>query len=132
MMAPTGSASASATWRSVIDQFLRHAVHQVAALDLHDAAFAVFRRAGGADFLLDALGRAFADQQVMVAADIGDDGLVHLVAADAHRARIDDAAEAEARPLRVVPPPISTTIEPVGSVTGRPAPIAAAIGSSIR
>ena len=32
----------------------------------------------------------------------------------------------------VVPPPISTTIEPVGSVTGRPAPIAAAIGSSIR
>src|ERR1700679_720418 len=32
----------------------------------------------------------------------------------------------------VVPPPISTTIEPVGSVTGRPAPIAAAIGSSMR
>src|SRR5580700_5566676 len=32
----------------------------------------------------------------------------------------------------VVPPPISTTIEPVGSVTGSPAPIAAAIGSSIR
>ena len=32
----------------------------------------------------------------------------------------------------VVPPPISTTMEPVGSVTGRPAPIAAAIGSSIR
>src|SRR6202047_5280014 len=32
----------------------------------------------------------------------------------------------------VVPPPTSTTIDPVGSVTGRPAPIAAAIGSSIR
>ena len=31
----------------------------------------------------------------------------------------------------VVPPPISTTIEPVGSITGRPAPIAAANGSSI-
>ncbi len=31
-----------------------------------------------------------------------------------------------------VPPPMSTTIEPVGSPTGRPAPIAAAIGSSIR
>ena len=29
----------------------------------------------------------------MVAADVGDDRLVHLVAADAHRARIDDAAE---------------------------------------
>ena len=31
----------------------------------------------------------------------------------------------------VVPPPMSTTREPVGSVTGRPAPMAAAIGSSI-
>ena len=31
----------------------------------------------------------------------------------------------------VVPPPISTTIDPDGSVTGSPAPIAAAIGSSI-
>ena len=32
----------------------------------------------------------------------------------------------------VVPPPISTTMLPEGSVTGKPAPIAAAIGSSIR
>jgi hypothetical protein len=32
----------------------------------------------------------------------------------------------------VVPPPISTIIEPVGSSIGRPAPTAAAIGSSIR
>src|SRR6266478_2203718 len=32
----------------------------------------------------------------------------------------------------VVPPPMSTIIEPVGSFTGRPAPIAAAIGSSTR
>lgn len=31
-----------------------------------------------------------------------------------------------------VPPPMSTTIEPRGSETGSPAPIAAAIGSSIR
>src|ERR1039458_7543596 len=31
-----------------------------------------------------------------------------------------------------VPPPMSTTIDPVGSPTGRPAPIAAAIRSSIR
>ena len=33
--------------------------------------------------------------------------------------------------ISVVPPPISTTIFPVGSWIGRPAPIAAAIGSSI-
>ena len=32
----------------------------------------------------------------------------------------------------LVPPPISTTMLPVGSATGRPAPIAAAMGSSIR
>ena len=32
----------------------------------------------------------------------------------------------------VVPPPISTTIEPLASETFKPAPIAAAIGSSIR
>src|SRR4051795_4938669 len=31
----------------------------------------------------------------------------------------------------VVPPPMSTIIEPVGSATGRPAPTAAAIGSPI-
>ena len=31
-----------------------------------------------------------------------------------------------------VPPPTSTTIEPVGSVTGSMAPIAAAMGSSTR
>src|SRR4029078_2763355 len=30
----------------------------------------------------------------------------------------------------VVPPPMSTTMFPVGSLTGRPAPIAAAIGSA--
>ena len=38
----------------------------------------------------------------------------------------------EMTPTSVVPPPMSTTIEPVASATGRPAPIAAAIGSSIR
>ena len=31
----------------------------------------------------------------------------------------------------VVPPPMSTIMLPVGSLTGRPAPIAAAMGSSI-
>ena len=38
----------------------------------------------------------------------------------------------ESTATSVVPPPMSTTIDPVGSVTGSPAPIAAAIGSSIR
>jgi len=34
--------------------------------------------------------------------------------------------------ISVVPPPMSTTIEPRASSTGRPAPMAAAMGSSIR
>ena len=40
--------------------------------------------------------------------------------------------ESDSTATSVVPPPMSTTIEPVGSWIGRPAPIAAAIGSSIR
>src|SRR3546814_5815240 len=52
-----------------------------------------------ADFLLDALGRAFTDQEVMVAADVGDDRLVQLVTTDAHRARVHDAAQREHRHL---------------------------------
>ena len=85
---------------------------------------------GGADFLLDALGRSFADQQVLVAADIGDDRFVHLVAAHAHRARIDDAAERKHGDFRRA----AADIDDHGArrlVIGRPAPIAAAIGSSI-
>jgi hypothetical protein len=40
--------------------------------------------------------------------------------------------ESEMTATSVVPPPMSTTMLPVGSVTGSPAPIAAAMGSSIR
>ena len=40
--------------------------------------------------------------------------------------------ESEITATSVVPPPTSTIMLPEGSVTGRPAPIAAAIGSSIR
>ena len=39
--------------------------------------------------------------------------------------------ESESTATSVVPPPMSTTIEPVGSWIGRPAPMAAAIGSYI-
>ena len=56
--------------------------------------------AGGAAEPISFLMRSdagFADQQILVAADIGDDRLVHLVAADAHAARIDDAAQRQHR-----------------------------------
>src|ERR1043166_7530724 len=73
--------------------FLRHAVQQVASLDLERGAVAVGGRRGRADLLLDALGTGFADQQILMAPDIGDDGFVHLVAADAHRTHQEDTAE---------------------------------------
>src|SRR6266567_1823219 len=78
---------------------LGNAVHQVAALDFHHPALAVLGHAGRADLLLDPFGAALADQEIMVAPDISYDRLIHLVAADPHRPRIDDAAQGEDRHL---------------------------------
>ena len=58
---------------------------------------AVGRRLGDADLLLDPLGRCFADQQVVVAANVGADRLVHLVAADADRGGVSEAAQRQHR-----------------------------------
>ena len=46
-----------------------------------------------ADLHLDALGRLLADGEVVLALQVRDDRLVHLVAADAHALRVDDAGE---------------------------------------
>ena len=53
----------------------------------------------GADFLLDALGRGFTDQHVVLAAHVADDGFVELVTADAHAFGINDAVERDHRHL---------------------------------
>src|SRR5699024_1650355 len=50
---------------------------------------------GGADRLLDLLRGRFADQQVVLAAEMTDDRLVHLVTADADAAGVDDVRERE-------------------------------------
>jgi hypothetical protein len=51
----------------------------------------------------------------------------------AMRSDVEQTMPARARTaISVVPPPMSTTREPRGSVTGRSRPIPAAIGSSIR
>src|SRR5207253_10553728 len=80
--------------------FFGHPVHQVAPLDLHYPPLAVLGHTGGTDVLLDPLSAALANEEIMVAADIGDDCFVHLVAPDPHRAAIDDAAQGEHRYLR--------------------------------
>jgi hypothetical protein len=43
--------------------------------------------------LLDLLGRALADQQVVLLLDVLDDRLVHLVARHAHALAVDDARQ---------------------------------------
>src|SRR5580704_12414203 len=77
--------------------FLRHTVHQVTPLYLHDPPLAILRHAGRTDVLLDALRAALADQEIMVAANIGDNRLVHLVAAHPNRPAVDDATERQHR-----------------------------------
>jgi hypothetical protein len=77
------------------------------------------------------LGRLPADHQMLIAVDVADDRIVHLVAADPHGLPDDDSHQERKQATSVVPPPMSTIIVPVASATGRPAPIAAAIGSSI-
>ena len=69
----------------------RHAVGNVAALDLHLAHLAAFP--GGTDILFDQLGGGLADQDAVLATHEIDDGLVHLVAGHAQRVGVDDAAE---------------------------------------
>src|SRR3974377_1596463 len=73
--------------------FLWHAVHQIASLDLQDAPFSVLGGASGTDLLLDPLGAALANEQIMITTDVGNDRFVHLVAAHAHRPAIVNAAE---------------------------------------
>src|SRR5258706_760465 len=69
----------------------RDALREVAALHFHLAHFGAGE--GRADFLLDRFRRGLTDEHAVIAADVVDDGLVELVPADAHRARIDHAAE---------------------------------------
>jgi hypothetical protein len=58
------------------------------------------QRVGRAQLHLHLLGRALADQQVVLALQVGHHGLVHLVAGHAHRLGIDDAGQRDHRDVR--------------------------------
>ena len=77
---------------------LRNARDEVASLDLHLGALRLGR--GGPDRHLHELGRALADQHVVLAFHVVDDRFVHLVATDADRARRHDAGERDHRDVR--------------------------------
>ena len=79
------------------DHGLRQAGEHVAAAHLRLQL--VLQVPRGADLELDLLGGLLADEQLVVALDVVDDRLVHLVAADAQRLRDDDAAERDDRDL---------------------------------
>src|SRR3712207_7529669 len=49
---------------------------------------------------LDALGGGFTDEKIVVAADVGADRLVHLIAADADGSSVGEAPEREHRDFR--------------------------------
>src|SRR5690606_6034218 len=79
---------------SLVDRdFLRHAVDEVAALDVDCQADAVRRNARDAEILLDPLSGRFTDQEIVVAADVGYDRLVHLVTARADRGGVGETAQ---------------------------------------
>ena len=88
------------------------------------------QREGRAGADLDVLGAALAEQQGVLALDVGDERLVDLVAADAHGAGGDDAAEADDGDVGRAAADVDDHRRRVSS-TGRPAPIAAAIVSSM-
>ena len=74
---------------------LRQPRNEASALDLH--GHFLLGRENAADLHLHLLGRALADEQVVLAAHILDDGLVELVARDLDGGRLDDAGEGDDR-----------------------------------
>ena len=79
---------------SLIDlDLFRDAVQEITAADMHRCATAIVGHARRADGRLDTFGSAFADEQVLLTAQVADDGLVHAVAADTDRAGVDDVSE---------------------------------------
>ena len=129
-IACTGSASAGA-------HLVGRQHHRLAGGPRRGRGRALDRRArrlerpGRADRELDLLGRLLADREVVLAPDVGHDRLVEVVAAEPQRRLARRSRPARSpRPRwcrRRCRPPCC----PVGSAIGRPAPIAAAIGSSI-
>ena len=80
---------------------------------------------------LDLLGGALADGDAVLAADVGLDGGVDVEATRPARPRSATTPPREMSAVSEVPPPMSTTMLPIGSLMGSPAPMAAAIGCSM-
>ena len=108
---------------------LRQAAHEVPAAYLRVRL--ILGRVRGPQGHLDFLGGAIAQHERVLLLDEGDDRLVELVSSNADRLEKVTMPPSEITATSVVPPPMSTTMFPVGSLIGSPAPMAAAIGSSM-
>src|SRR5690606_26770683 len=73
----------------------RYTFGQVATTHIYFAY--IIARESGADFLLDALSGGLTDQAAVVAAHIGDDGLVKAIATNTHRLCVDHTIEGDQR-----------------------------------
>ena len=93
----TGSLSASATcaWSSSISR--GHSAPDVAAANAGNRPAPVARPNRRADFELHPFRGALADQQIVVAPDVGGDGVVHAVAAHARGSAEGEAAATKSR-----------------------------------
>src|SRR5262249_57166439 len=80
-------------WSGYADR-LRNALDQVARPDFHSTPLAA-HRIGRAEGPLDLLRAALTDEQVVVLFDVLHDRLVHLVAGDADRLRVDDTRQGD-------------------------------------
>ena len=120
---------ASRIWPSVSSTWRRQSRLQVASA--HDGRFLLEpgRRRPNGDFA--GLGRALADQQIVRTSAVIDDLLVDFVAGNANAVAYHHAAQGDDRDFGG-PPPMSTIMLPLASWIGCPAPMAAAIGSSIK
>ena len=127
----TDGSIASRIWSAPTSTRARQAGQQVAAAE-RDALRVPLARVRGPDGDLDVLRGPLAEEQVVLAPGVRDDVLVHLVAADRGCSRLTTMPPRLMTATSVVPPPMSTMRLPDGSLTGSPAPIAAAIGSSMR
>ncbi len=79
-------------------EVLRHALDEIAALDLHAQRFV--ERVGRPDLDLDLLGGPLAEEEVVLLLEVVNDRLIHLVAGDPHRARVHDTGERDHRHIR--------------------------------
>ena len=108
-----------------------HTARDVASSHIGRDVVGLRRPLGGADLHLHPLGRALADQQIVVAADVGRDRFVHLVAADSGQIRSKPGPAARSLRPRSCRHRYRRPSSRSGRAPARPAPIAAAIGSSI-